>query len=174
MSTLEDAYPTLGTLSPELKRLCILHLTHSLLETIPYLSSKYLSPEEQAKVAKQCVILEFSTGEKFCKHPELGRGALIFRKGFGVTSRKVPKKNFKWSKALKDKPIDVEDVLVDDDFCKENQLVYHFVGYTRVLFVPRSAIINVLSSNEKAWKECGRWRYFMASFILFALKKSEA
>ena len=173
MCTLQDAYPTLSILSPELKRECALHLTHSLLETIPYLSTKYLTPKEQADVALQCVTLEFSAGESFDSHPDLGYGILIFRQGFGVVSRNARKKNFTWAKDLTDKPIDVEDVLVDDDHVTDHRLVYHFVGYTKVLFVPRSAIMNVFSTNERAWKECGRWRYFMAMFILYSLKHSK-
>ena len=171
--TLQDAYPTLSILSPELERECALHLTHSLLETIPYLSTKYLTPKEQADVALQCVSLEFSAGERFDSHPDLGYGILLFRKGFGVVSRNATKKTFTWAKDLTDKPIDVEDVLVDDDYLTDHRLVYHFVGYTKVLFVPRSAIMNVFTTNERAWKECGRWRYFMATFILYSLKHSK-
>ncbi len=49
--TLYDAYPTLNVLSPELQKLSALHLVQPLLETVPYLSSAYLSLEEQASVA---------------------------------------------------------------------------------------------------------------------------
>ncbi|KAL7535358.1 hypothetical protein ACHAXR_006440 [Thalassiosira sp. AJA248-18] len=168
--TLHDSYPTLSVLSPELQRVCALHLTRSLLETIPYLSSEYLSPEEQAEIAFQCVSIEFSAAEEFVAHPELGRGILIFRQGFAVTSRNAGKKSFVWKKDLADKPIDVNEVLVEDDYFKHHQLVYHFIGFTKVWFVPRSAILAVLQKNERAWKECARWRYFMASLVLYSLK----
>ena len=49
-------------------------------------------------------------------HPDLGYGILLFRKGFGVVSRNARKKNFTWAKDLTDKSIDVEDVLVDNDY----------------------------------------------------------
>mmetsp|Transcript_20538 Transcript_20538/g.44575 ORF Transcript_20538/g.44575 Transcript_20538/m.44575 type:complete len:568 (-) Transcript_20538:1001-2704(-) len=170
--TLHDAYPTLNILSPELQRVCALHLTHSLLETIPFLSSTYLSPEEQADVALQCVTLEFSIAEKFVAHSDLGRGVLIIRQGFAMVSRNTGGENYTWHKDAIDQPIDVNEVLVEDDYLKEHQLVYHFVGFTKVLFVPRSAIMGILEKNERAWKECGRWRYFMAAFILYSLKES--
>lgn len=168
--TMQDAYPILSVLSPELQRASILHLTHTLLETIPYLSSKYLTPDEQAEIALQCVILEFSAGETFVAHPELGRGVLIFRQGFAVTSRSGARSSFMWAKDLSDKPIDVNEVLVEAEFCKEEQLIYHFIGFTKVFFVPRSAIVSVLEKNERAWKECGRWRYLRAALILSSVK----
>ena len=126
--TLYDIYPTLNVLSPELQRVCALHLTQPLLETIPYLSSKCISAEEQAEVALQCVTIEFSTAEKFMAHSELGRGILIFKRGFAVLSRKSAKKAFVWRHDLTGQPMDVNEVLVEDEYCAENHLVYHFVG----------------------------------------------
>lgn len=132
-STLVESYPTLEILSTELQRVCALHLTHSLIETVPYLSSKYLSPEEQAEIALNSVTLQFSSGEQFSEHPELGRGILIFRQGFGFPSRNPASANFSWKRGLSDHPADVNEVLVDDGFQKEKQLVYHFVGFAKVL-----------------------------------------
>ena len=172
--TLQDSYPALSALSPELQQACVLHLTQSLLETIPYLSSKCLSPEEQTKIAQQCVTIQFSRGEKFVEHPDLGRGILIFRQGFGVTSRNMARSTFVWQKDLTDKPIDANEVLLEDDNpLLKHHLVYHFVGFTKVFFVPRSAIMDVLEQNERAWKECARWNYFMAAFALHAIKSSD-
>lgn len=160
--TLHDAYPTLRILSPELQRVTALHLGHSLLETVPYLSSKYLSPEEQAVVILQSVTLEFSSGERFVEHPDLGRGCLIVRSkiGFVTTSAKT------WRQGS----VNVDEVLLGDDYSKEHRLAFHFVGFTKALFVPRSVIMKVLESNERAWKECARWRYFMAAFLFYSLK----
>mmetsp|Transcript_5639 Transcript_5639/g.14109 ORF Transcript_5639/g.14109 Transcript_5639/m.14109 type:complete len:550 (-) Transcript_5639:868-2517(-) len=171
--TLYDAYPTLNTLSPELQKVCALHLTQSLLETIPYLSSKNISPEEQAYIALQCRTIEFSTSEKFDSYTDLGRGILIIRRGFAVLSRNGAKKSFVWRENLIDQPMDVDEVLVEDNYFEENRLVHHFVGFSKVLFVPRSAIMSVLEKNEKAWK-CARWRYFMASFILYTLSLKDS
>ncbi len=68
-------------------------IPYHFLETIPYLSSKYLSPDEQAEVALQCRTLEFAAGEHFRSHPEFGRGIVIFKHGLGFTSRNQTKTN---------------------------------------------------------------------------------
>ncbi len=159
-----DAYPTLRILSPELQRVSALHLAHSLLETIPYLSSKYLSPEEQAGVILQCVTMEFSTGETFVEHPDLGRGCFLIQRGNGcITTCK---------KTWRQGPVNVDEVLVDDDHFKEFRMAYNFLGFTKVLFVPRLVIMVALENNKRAWKECARWRLFMAAFILYSSSKS--
>eukprot|EP00804_Cyclotella_cryptica_P028403 CCRYP_014196-RB/>CCRYP_014196-RB protein AED:0.13 eAED:0.13 QI:84/0.75/0.8/1/0.75/0.8/5/40/548 len=168
--TLADKYPTLCILSQELQKVCVLHLVHSLIETVPYLSSKYLSPDEQAEIALKSYQLEFAAGETFREHSEHGRGILIFRHGFGFTTRNVTSTEYHCRKGLTDHPVDVDEVLVDDDFHSDKQLVYHFAGFTKVFFIPRSAIMNALRKNERAWKECARWRYFLAAFVLCSLE----
>lgn len=164
--TLVDKYPTLSILSPELQRLCALHLTHTLIETVPYLSSKYLSPEEQAHIGLNSYHLEFAAGEQFKKHSEYGRGILIFRLGFGFSIRKCASGETRWRKGLCGHPADFEEVLVDDDFCEERQLVYHFAGFTKVFFIPRTVILETLEKNTRAWKECAMYKYAAASIIL--------
>jgi hypothetical protein len=161
--TLYDAYPTLRILSPELQRVTVLHLGHSLLEKVPYLSSKYLSPAEQADVILQSVRLEFSSGERFAKHPNFGRGCLLFRRYSGCIITSIEKT---WHRGS----VNIGDVLLDENHFNEHRLAYHFVGFTKVLFVPRSVIMKVFQSNKRAWKECGRWKYFMASFVLYSLR----
>jgi hypothetical protein len=159
-----DAYPTLRILSPELQRVSALHLAHSLLETVPYLSSKYLSPEEQASVILQSVIMEISSGETFVEHPDLGRGCFLYRHGNGcmISARQT------WRQG----PVNVNEVLLDDDHFKEHHTAYKFVGFAKVLFVPRSVIVATLNDNERAWKECARWRYFMAAFVFHSSNKT--
>jgi len=171
--TLSEAYPTLDILSPELRKLCALHLTHTYLETIPYLSSKYLSADEQAEIALQCRTLEFAAGEHFSSHPEFGRGLLIFKNGFAFTSRNLTKTNLNWTRDQGGHAADANEVLVEDEYYKEKQIAYHFISFSKVLFVPRSAIMNALGKNPVAWKECARWRYFRATLILFSLKDDE-
>jgi hypothetical protein len=169
--TLSEAYPTLDIVSPELRKVCALHLMHTYMEAIPYLSSKYLSPDERAAVALQCRTLEFSAGEHFSSHPEFGRGVIIFKNGLGFTSRNIPKMNFKWARDLRSHVADVNEVLVEDEYFREKQLIYHFVQFTKVLFVPRSAIMSVLEQNPVAWKECARWRYLGAALVLSSFKE---
>jgi hypothetical protein len=170
---LSEAFPTVDHLSPELRKVCALHLTHAYLETIPYLSSKYLSPDEQAEVALQCRTLEFAAGEHFSSHPEFGRGILIFRQGLGFTSRNLIAKSLTWTRGLKGRALDVNEVLVEDEYYKAKQLVYHFIYFTKVLFVPRSAIMNILEKNSVAWKQSARWRYFGAALVLESLKDAD-
>ena len=172
--TLESKYPTLNMISPELKSLCALHLTHTLIETVPYLSTKYLTAKEQAHIALNSYQLEFSAGEQFKTHKEYGRGIVIFRNGFGFTIRKCASGELRWRKGLCGHPADVDEVLVDDDFCVERQLVYHFVGFTKVFFIPRSVILETLAKNERAWKSSGRWRYASAAIILKFIDKQDA
>jgi hypothetical protein len=164
--SLVDKYPTLSILSPELQKVCALHLAHSLIETVPYLSSKYLSPDEQAEVAMKSVVLEFAAGETFTEHGEYGRGILIFRHGFGFSMRVVLDAEFYWKRGVTDYPVDVDEVLVEDGFHDDKRLIYHFLGFTKVFFIPRSVIIDILVSNRRAWKECARWKYFQATLIL--------
>ena len=172
--TLTETYPTLSVLSPELQRVCALHLVQPHIEKISYLSSKYLSPEEQAEIALKSVTLEFSSGEKFYAHPELGRGIVIVKQGFGFTTRNEATGNFRWRKGLPNTPVDANEVLVEDEYCREKQLVYHFVGFAKVLFIPRSVIMDVLSKNEQAWKRSARWGYFQASYILHSKQNHSA
>ena len=175
--TLSEAYPTLDILSPELRKVFALHLTHTYLETVRYLSSKYLCPDDQAEIALQCRTLEFAAGEHFSSHPEFGRGLLIFKYGLAFTSRNLVTPHLKikmaWTRNLGGHAAEKNEVLVEDDYCKEQQLVYHFLSYTKVLFVPRSAIMSMLEKNPVAWKECARWRYFRAALILLSLKKDD-
>merc|ERR1719291_1112275 len=176
---LTEAYPTLDILSPELKRICALHLTHSLLETVPYLSSEYLSPEEQANLALKCATLEFSSGDSFSSHPDLGRGVLIFRHGTVVINRNVPgyvggvpRKSARRKKSESRKQesptttVNANEVLVEDGYCRKYQNEFHIVGYSKVLYIPRAAIYEALETNPRAWKECARWRYFAGALIL--------
>ena len=171
--TLEDKYPTLQIISPELKKLCALHLTHTLIETVPYLSSKYLSPDEQANIALKSFYFEFSAGETFTEHPEYGRGIVIFRHGLGCAVRNCASANLHWRKGKCGQPVDVDEVLVEDDFYKERQLVYHFAGFTKVFFIPRSVIMEVLANNDAAWKKCARWRYAVAVMILKSMNREK-
>ena len=167
--TLEEKYPTLQIVSPELKKICALHLTHTLIESVPYLSSKYLSPDEQASIALKSFYFEFSAGETFREHPVHGRGIVIFRHGLGCAVRNCSGSSFSsfyWRKGIRGHPVDVDEVLVDDDFHKERQLVCHFAGFTKVFFIPRSVILEVLANNTAAWKKCAMWRYAVAAMIL--------
>lgn len=167
--TLMDKYPTLKCISPELRKICALHLACSFVESVPYLSSKYLSPDDQAHVVLNSIQMEFAAGEKFTAHETFGRGILVFIRGLGVASRQRSPKQFYLKRSYANCPIDDNEVLVDENFFENEQLAIYFAVFSKVLFIPRSVIIEILAKNEKAWKQCARWKYFTASFILKSL-----
>ena len=78
-----------------------------------------------------------------------------------------------WKRPLIGQALDVNEILIEDEYYKEKQLVYHFINFTKVFFVPRSAIMSMLEKNPVAWKECARWRYFCAALVLESLKDAD-
>lgn len=113
--------------------------------------------------------MEFAAGEKFQSHDEYGRGILVFAQGFGIAMRHLSSKDFHMKRSHKNQPIDVDEVLVEDNCFENERLTYHFAGFVKVLFIPRSVIIEVLEKNERAWKDCARWKYLKAALILRSL-----
>ena len=172
--TLEEKYPSLTVMTPELRKICALHLTHSLIESVPYFSSMYMSPDEQSYIALNSYMMDFSVGEKFRVHDELGRGILVFMQGFGVAARHLPvhllSREFHCRKSYKNRPIDVSEVLLEDDYYEDAQLFYHFLGFAKVFFIPRDVIMKALEDNDRAWKECARWNYMSAALVLRSLE----
>lgn len=164
--TLADRYPTLEILSPGLQSYCALHLLSPLIERIPYLSLKYLTPNEQSEVALRSVNLEFSPGEQFTQHNELGRGIIIFQQGFGIVSRNIASVASPFYRCCRTSHIEVNEILVEDDYCVGHGVVYHFISFSRCLFIPRSVIMDVLSKNASSWTESARWHYFQGCLIL--------
>ncbi|KAL7543046.1 hypothetical protein ACHAXR_012355 [Thalassiosira sp. AJA248-18] len=171
--TLNQVFPALDSLSLELRRLSSLHLMRKYIEMVPYLSHKYLTPEEQSDLAFKCVHLEFSRGESFIKHPQYGRGIMILRKGFCLAIGTIGSCGInapvQFEFYNRDNPIAVDDVLVEDTFLIEHQSMYRFVSYSLVVFIPRSVIYEVL--NAKAWKDCGRWKYLRACLLKWSREK---
>ena len=37
-----------------------------------------------------------------------------------------------------------------------------FLSFSKVILIPREAIMEVLDNNKRAWKDCARWRYLLA------------
>ena len=163
--TLTDRYPTLDVISPGLQSYCALHLLSPMIDKIPYLSLKLLTPDEQAEVAMRSVNLEFSPGERFTHHNELGRGVILFQQGFGLRSRDINHISSAWQRCCMTSHVEFSDVLVEDDYYNSSGVVYHFISFSRCLFIPRSAIMDILSRNENAWTECARWHYFHACLV---------
>lgn len=172
--TLEEKYPSLTIMTPELRKVCALHLTHSLIESVPYLSSMYMSPDEQSYIALNSFLMDFSVGEKFRVHDEFGRGILVFMQGFGVATRHLSghlsPQEFHCRKSYTNQPIEVGEVLLEDNYFEDAQLFYHFLGFAKVFFIPRDVIMKALEDNDRAWKECARWNYMSAALILRSLE----
>ena len=115
--------------------------------------------------------MEFSASEVFTEHPDLGRGIVFIRRGLALTSRPTkPLKHLALLKVVTNRAVDVMEVLVDEDCYKHHRLVYHFMGYTKVLFLPRTAIMPLFEKNTRAWKECARWKYLAATLNLHSLE----
>mmetsp|Transcript_1045 Transcript_1045/g.2289 ORF Transcript_1045/g.2289 Transcript_1045/m.2289 type:complete len:417 (+) Transcript_1045:429-1679(+) len=167
--TLEQVFPILEGLSLELRQLSSLHLLGKYIEMVPYLSSKYLTTKEQANLAFKCTYLEFSRGETFMKHPRLGRGIMIPMKGSCISLDTVGNRDINEPIGFKtysiDKPVATNDILVEDSFLQKSQPLYHFISYSLVLFIPQSAIFEVVTANKIAWKNCARWKYLQTCML---------
>lgn len=72
VSTIFEAYPVLPSLTPNLQLTSCLIVMRKYLETIPYLSSKYLTMEEQSEVAMQCAFIDFAAGERVVPRKTVG------------------------------------------------------------------------------------------------------
>mmetsp|Transcript_494 Transcript_494/g.632 ORF Transcript_494/g.632 Transcript_494/m.632 type:complete len:564 (+) Transcript_494:215-1906(+) len=169
---LEEIFPVIEHFSPELRRFSSLHLHRGALETIPYLSSKYLSPSEQSEVAFKCVYLEFARGDTFYSHDIYGKGIMVMKTGFCTASRKSKPGQQRWY--TRRKPIGINDVLVESDFIQRfEQRRLLFYSYSLVLYIPRSVILEVLEKRPDIWKDCARWRYLQACLLKRAREKRE-
>lgn len=169
---LEEIFPVIEHLSPELRRFSSLHLHRGALEMIPYLSSKYLKPHEQSEVAFKCVYLEFARGDTFYEHDIYGKGIMIMKNGFCTASRKSKPGHQRWY--TREKPIGINDVLVEGDFIhRSEQRRLLFYSYSLVLYIPRSVILEVLQKRPDIWKDCARWRYLQACLLKRAREKRE-
>ena len=168
--TLDDVYPSLNSLSPELRRLSSLHLMRKYLEMIPYLSSKYLSPAEQSNLSFKCVHLEFSRGENFVRHPEFGRGILIPKRGMALYIGESH--NIHGHASMEtfgiDDPIAVNQVLVEDSFFGNKLPMLRFASYSVVIFIPQTVIYELFEAKKAIWKDCARWKYLQTCLAKWA------
>jgi hypothetical protein len=167
VSNLSQTFPVIETLSPDLQRLSALMLFKDDLETVPYLSSRFLTNAARSEVAMECVLLEFAAGEVFDIEKgvgDLGRGILVFRKGLGHLQSHY---------SLPGMPCGDGKVLVEDDHqaCKG---YLHFLSFSKVVFIPRKAVLAALAKHPTAWKKCARWKYFMTTLHSADLTKKKS
>mmetsp|Transcript_1462 Transcript_1462/g.2223 ORF Transcript_1462/g.2223 Transcript_1462/m.2223 type:complete len:633 (-) Transcript_1462:211-2109(-) len=160
VSSISDNFPILHSLPPDLQRQASLLILRGNLDNISYLSSYYLSPEEQGRVAMQCMQLEFPAGETI--HTDrgpnnIGRGIYLMYSGSAYSIFKLKKNKDKHSLLTVGSMIGCGRVLIEDghEDCVGTKIF--FLTYSKVLFIPRQAILEGM--NEVAWKGSGRWIY---------------
>lgn len=171
-SSLSDAFPVLESLTPELQLSASLMLAQTYLERIPYLSMKYLSREQQANLARQCVLTEFPKEE----HVDLdtgieghGRGILVQYTGSSWRASKLVTLMPIVSCAV----VGAEHVLLKDGQ-PGTRVRVTFTSFSQCMFIPRTAIMEALAENPNAWTECARWKYLAALFVESAVLEKEA
>lgn len=167
IGNLYQAYPVLESLTPELQRISSFLLIRKYLETVPYLSSKFLTVEEQSELALRCAFVEFAAGEKVTPRSginHLGVGILVMRSGIAMQSRHGSQR-FSTNFFHSGKPFGLCEVLLEDELSQGAERTLYFMTFSKVVFIPRTAILTTLKLNKKAWKDCARWRY-LASLML--------
>jgi len=167
VSSIEQAFPVLESLSPNLQRSASLMLGQKFLEKIPYLSSRFLSNDEQSLVAHQSVLLELPGGEVFPMNQgvnEYGRGILVQLNGLAWRSSNLKSKMPIVSGGVLGRGM----VLLEDGHPGVRGVV-GFPSFSVVMLIPRPAILSALARNPAAWKECARWWYLGASLVAKAI-----
>lgn len=166
VSTMFEAYPVLSSLTPNLQLMSCLIVMRKYLETIPYLSSKYLTMGEQSEVAMQCAFIDFAAGERVIPHKtvgQMGPGVLVMARGLAVR-RQNP--GFSPTRVVASgMPFGENSVLLEDTLLGLVNDELRYVTFSSAVFIPRKAILEALRS-EMAWKGCGRWRYLMALMLV--------
>ena len=161
LNSIDDLFPVIPTLPPELQMLASLLVLQKELETVPYLSSRYLTIEEQCRVAMACKLFEFSTGEIIRLNEfEYGRGIFVLRHGCAFVERNNSDKPLldRFQLLTAGSAFDSGKVLIEQEN-PASRGILKFVTFGTVIFVPESAVSAVLKKNKRAWKECGRWIY---------------
>ena len=164
-SNMSQSFPVYETLTPELQLKSSFLVFSRYLEAVPYLSSRYLSADEQSLVAIHCVYLEFSSGDAIkIEHCMSGfrRGIFVIQRGsaFLVEKRGTKKTNLVFSGMT----VGTGNVLVEDDN-PVSKAYLHFLTFSKVVFIPRTAVLAALKKNKKAWKDCARWIYIRTLFL---------
>jgi hypothetical protein len=166
VSTVFETYPVLPTLTPDLQLKSCLIVMRRYLDAVPYLSSKYLTMEEQSEVATQCSFVDFAAGERVVPRRSVGHmgpGVLVMLCGMAIRCSNI--RSYPTKVIAGGMPFGENSVLLEDELVAAIEEELQYFTFSRVVFIPRKAILNALRS-EVAWKECGRWRYLIALMLL--------
>jgi len=170
MTGLFKTYPVLESLTPEMQLMSSLLVMRKYLEVVPYLSSKYLTPGEQSAVALQCVYVDFAAGETTEPRQginHLGVGAIVVHSGMAVWRGVVRKRTGgQWINFVTSGMAFGEmSVLVEDELYRGTQSELKFLTFSKVVFIPRKAILDALEHSKTAWKACARWKYLISLLL---------
>jgi hypothetical protein len=169
-STCAERYPVLTTLTPELYRTACYSLLNTVLENVPYLSSKYLTQTQQGQIAEQCQFLEYAAGETFHNTDTdgPGRGVYLLQSGCAFATLRIKGHRPRMRVMTSGMNVKIQDfVLIEDDAKLKKMGILHtptihfiFLSFSKVVFIPRKTILDVIShADHPAWKSCARWRY---------------
>mmetsp|Transcript_29358 Transcript_29358/g.43339 ORF Transcript_29358/g.43339 Transcript_29358/m.43339 type:complete len:119 (-) Transcript_29358:240-596(-) len=107
--------------------------------------------------------MEIAAGEVIEAGRDLGRGIYIIQTGSAM-SRLWAESKCKWSLSIlvPGSMVGMGRVLLEDghDDVKGTRML--FLTFSRVLFIPRAAVVTALEKNPEAWKGSGRWNYARA------------
>jgi len=211
VTTVEERFPILETLTPELSRAACYLLLRESIEKVRYLSSTYLNMEEQGALAQKCLFMEFAAGDVYRSGDGIGkdgqRGIVILQSGCAIACRRssphTSAKYYVFAGGNGSPPMVQDFSLVEDSFYIDEKkqrssracgrrldlstkvrgskeglkhmmkmdkqdatmttgLHMCFLSFSKVILIPREAIMEVLDNNKRAWKDCARWRYLLA------------
>lgn len=117
----------------------------------------------QAQIVQQCAQLELPAGETIemdSGYGGLGRGIYIMQSGCAV-SRVWEDRKSRWIRSLfvTGTMVGMGKVLLEDTHEDVTGTRLFFLTHSRVLFIPRRAVLITLKKYPEAWKESGRWIY---------------
>mmetsp|Transcript_49400 Transcript_49400/g.74572 ORF Transcript_49400/g.74572 Transcript_49400/m.74572 type:complete len:577 (-) Transcript_49400:272-2002(-) len=165
---MSGSFPVINSLSPEMQRVSCFMLVREHLELVPYLSSRFLNMHERSRVAKECMVLDFPPGETIRMSEDdssIGRGIFVMIRGTAFATHGVVKsfsqRRRKAFVITAGQVFGAGEVLLSEGNVQSEGRI-EVISFTRVLFIPRRAVLAALERNQKAWKDCARWKYFLA------------
>eukprot|EP00560_Eucampia_antarctica_P004068 CAMPEP_0197843044 /NCGR_PEP_ID=MMETSP1437-20131217/47094_1 /TAXON_ID=49252 ORGANISM="Eucampia antarctica, Strain CCMP1452" /NCGR_SAMPLE_ID=MMETSP1437 /ASSEMBLY_ACC=CAM_ASM_001096 /LENGTH=255 /DNA_ID=CAMNT_0043453025 /DNA_START=997 /DNA_END=1761 /DNA_ORIENTATION=+ len=156
-SNLSNEYAAFGSLSKELQRMSSYLIFKPYLNGVPYLSSKYLSIDEQSFLSLKCQLRCFAAGEIVVlndsplKRNSSERGIFVIIEGLGfVRSTQRRRRYFPITYLKSGEAYGFEQVLVEDNIQMGIDEIM-FPLFSKLLFIPRESIMDILERKHQAW-----------------------